>query len=42
MALYLSGIAMFTVGGAGISALWNMGVSHDEALLYERRRKRTL
>lgn len=35
MALYLSGIAMLTVGGAGISALWNMGVSHDEALLYE-------
>ncbi len=35
MALYLSGIAMSTVGGAAISACWNMGVSHDEALLYE-------
>lgn len=35
IALYLSGIAIFTVGGAGISAFWNMGVSHDEALLYE-------
>jgi len=35
MALYVSGIAMLTVGGAAISACWNMGVSHDEALLYE-------
>jgi hypothetical protein len=35
MALYVSGIAMFTAGGAAISALWNIGVSHDEALLYE-------
>ena len=35
MAIYLSGIAMFAAGGAAISACWNMGVSHDEALLYE-------
>ncbi len=34
-ALYLGGIAMATAAGAGISAYWNMGASHDEALLYE-------
>jgi hypothetical protein len=35
IALYLSGIAMCAIGGAVITALWNMGTSHDEALLYE-------
>jgi hypothetical protein len=35
IALYLSGIALCTAGGAAIFAFWNMGVSHDEALLYE-------
>jgi len=37
-ALYLSGIALLTVGGAAILAFWNMGVSHDGALLYEEAR----
>lgn len=35
IALYLSGIALCTAGWAGIFACWNLGVSHDEALLYE-------
>ena len=35
MALYLSGIALCTGGGAVILAFLNMGASHDEALLYE-------
>jgi hypothetical protein len=35
LALYLGGIAMLGAGGAIITALWNMGHSHDEALLYE-------
>lgn len=35
IALYLSGIALCTAGWAAIFACWNMGVSHDEALLYE-------
>jgi Zn-dependent protease with chaperone function len=35
LALYACGIAMCCAGGATIFALWNMGVSHDEALLYE-------
>jgi len=37
-ALYLGGIALCKVGGALIFALWNMGNSHDEALLYEEAR----
>jgi len=40
--LYLGGIAMCTVGGASISALWNMGVSHDEALLYDEANEKRL
>jgi hypothetical protein len=39
IALYLGGIAISTVGGAGVFALWNMGDSHDEALLYEEARE---
>lgn len=35
LTLYLSGVALFTAGGAAVLAFWNMGVSHDEALLYE-------
>jgi hypothetical protein len=38
MAIFLSGIAIFTAGGAAIATFWNMGVSHDEALLYEEAR----
>ncbi|GEM_PF-6574648 len=33
--LYAIGVALYTVGGAAVLAFWNMGVSHDEALLYE-------
>ena len=40
MALYLSGIAMLIAGGALIFALWNLGVSHDEALLFEEVREK--
>ena len=35
LALYLCGIAMCTAAGAGILACWNLGVSHDEAGLFE-------
>jgi len=35
LALYLCGIAMCTAAGAAILACWNLGLSHDEALLFE-------
>ena len=35
LALYLCGIAICTAAGAAILACWNLGVSHDEALLFE-------
>ena len=38
MALYLSGIAISAALWAAVLAFWNMGVSHDEALLYEEAR----
>ena len=38
LALYLSAIAICKLAGALIFALWNMGNSHDEALLYEEAR----
>jgi hypothetical protein len=36
--LFLCGTAVLTAGGATIFALWNMGTSHDEALLFEEAR----
>jgi len=39
MALYVFGIAMCIAGGALISTLWNLGTSHDEALLFEEVRE---
>jgi hypothetical protein len=38
LALYLCAVAICKLGGALIFALWNMGTSHDEALLYEEAR----
>jgi hypothetical protein len=40
LALLLGGIALCATGGAIIFALWNMGNSHDEALLYEEARNK--
>jgi ABC-type transport system involved in cytochrome bd biosynthesis fused ATPase/permease subunit len=36
--VYLSGIAISAALWAAVLAFWNMGVSHDEALLYEEAR----
>jgi uncharacterized membrane protein len=40
LALYVCGIAMCSAGGALIFAMWNLGVSHDEALLFEEVREK--
>jgi hypothetical protein len=37
-ALYLCGVALCKFGGAAISACWNLGTPHDDALLYEEAR----
>lgn len=39
MALYLGGVIIATAFGAVIATFWNMGYSHDEALLFEEARK---
>lgn len=39
LALYAGGVAIATAAAAAISVFWNMGASHDEALLFEEVRR---